>query len=231
MFNSQIRGIINYYRCCTWVNPILAKYAYKLRLTAWTFLKRNGGKWIRAKKVRNLPRVHSEYKTQIPAIKYCDFWVGITDLSFVKWEKTLHKNQEETPYTSIGRELNFKRTSKGRIHARLDGYFNPREEFVALHTGRIRTFNYEFVMNRMYALNRDGLKCRVCGGWLTDCYPWTHRINPNLPINKINRVNNLVSLHRHCYLAINDPTSDLSNFNKKAIKNDNVVPGETGMFV
>ncbi len=218
LFNSQIRGLINYYKCCTWVYPIFAKYAYRLRSTAWRFLKHYGGKWIRAKEVRNLPRVHARYKAQIPSVKYCDFWVGITDLSFVKWEMTLHKNQKETPYTSIGRGLNFKRTAKGRTRDRLDGYFNPRQEMAAVHTGRKGLFNYEYMMNRVYALNRDGLKCRVCGGWLANYHPWTHRIDPNLPINKINRVNNLVSLHKHCYFAINDPTSDLSKFDKKATK-------------
>ena len=51
--------------------------------------------------------------------------------------------------------------------------------------------NFEFFMNRGYALNRDKVKCRVCGGWLIGCTPYTHRINPNLPLNKVNKVNNL----------------------------------------
>ena len=65
--------------------------------------------------------------------------------------------------------------------------------------------NFEFVMNRAYALNRDRLKCRVCGKWLIDSTPYTHRINPRLPLDRVNRVNNLISVHRKCYQAINMP--------------------------
>ena len=67
-------------------------------------------------------------------------------------------------------------------------------------------------MNRAYALNRDKVKCRVCGEWLISCVPYAHRINPNLPLNKVNSVNNLVSLHTLCFEAVNDPRKDLSGF-------------------
>ncbi len=73
-------------------------------------------------------------------------------------------------------------------------------------------------MNRAYALNRDKLRCRVCGGWLIAHTPYAHRINPNLPLNKVNRVNNLVSLHRRCFLAVNNPAVDISEFDEKAQK-------------
>ena len=60
-------------------------------------------------------------------------------------------------------------------------------------------------INTVYALNRDKLKCRVCGGWLISSTPWAHRVNPYLPLDKVNRVNNLVSLHKKCFMAVNDP--------------------------
>lgn len=73
-------------------------------------------------------------------------------------------------------------------------------------------------MNRAYALNRDKLKCKVCGGWLIRHVPYTHRINPNLPLNKVNRVNNLVSVHKECFEAIHTPGMDISGFDEKAQK-------------
>ena len=87
-------------------------------------------------------------------------------------------------------------------------------------------------MNRAYALNRDKLKCRVCGGWLISSTPWTHRINPNLPLDKVNRVNNLVSLHKRCFNAVNDPNQDISQFDVKAQKKitgyrEKLVPSHT----
>ena len=73
-------------------------------------------------------------------------------------------------------------------------------------------------MNRVYALNRDKLKCQVCGGWLISSTPWAHRVNPNLPLNKVNRVDNLVSLHKKCFYAVNNLNQDISEFDVKAQK-------------
>ena len=86
------------------------------------------------------------------------------------------------------------------------------------HSARNSLNNFEFIMNRAYALNRDNVKCRVCGGWLISCVPYAHRINPNLPLNKVNSVNNLVSLHPVCFEAVNNPLKDLSKFDSKAKK-------------
>ena len=92
--------------------------------------------------------------------------------------------------------------------------------------------NFEFVMNRAYALNRDKLRCRVCGGWLISATPWAHRINPNLPLDKVNRVNNLVSLHKKCFIAVNNSSQDISQFDVKAQKKiigyrEKLVPSHT----
>lgn len=78
--------------------------------------------------------------------------------------------------------------------------------------------NFEFVMNKAYALNRDRLKCRVCGKWLIDHAPYTHRINPYLPLDKVNRVNNLISVHKKCSMAINTPGMDISDYEKQVQK-------------
>ena len=80
-------------------------------------------------------------------------------------------------------------------------------------------------MNRAYALNRDKLKCKVCGGWLISATPWAHRINPNLPLDKVNRVNNLVSLHKKCFIAVNNPSQDISEFDVKAQKKNFEING------
>lgn len=87
-------------------------------------------------------------------------------------------------------------------------------------------------MNRAYALNRDKLKCRVCGGWLISSTPWAHRVNPYLPLDKVNRVNNLVSLHKKCFMAVNDPNQEISQFDVKAQKKiigyrEKLVPSHT----
>ncbi|QWU13163.1 group II intron reverse transcriptase/maturase [Paenibacillus sophorae] len=214
--NSQIRGIVNYYQCCTWVNIAVQKYAHRLRLTAKQRLKQYNGIWIPAKDTQNLPRVHEKYTRGIPAINYLDSYIGITDLSFCKWERTYAKNPEETPFTAEGRQLYFERTKRTRINNRLDEIYNERTSEVILYSPWGRHYNFEFYMNRAYALNRDRLKCRVCGGWLISHTPYTHRINPGLPEDKVNKVSNLVSMHKQCFEAVNDPNTDISEFEPKA---------------
>ena len=48
--NSQIRGVIQYYQCCTWVSVSMDKYGRKIQLAASCRLKQYKGKWIRAER-------------------------------------------------------------------------------------------------------------------------------------------------------------------------------------
>lgn len=216
--NSKVRGVIQYYQCCTWVNISLNKHSRRLQLIAKSRLRQYKGKWIPANETQNLPRIHQQHRQKIPSVKYRDIYIGFTPLSFCKWERTAPKNQEETPYTEFGRQLNFERTKKRRIQARLDEMYSDKAGRAISYGKWGRLNNFEFIMNRAYALNRDKLKCRVCGGWLISSVPWAHRIDPNLPLNQVNRVNNLVSLHKKCFDVVNNPDMDISGFDAKAQK-------------
>ena len=216
--NSQIRGVIQYYQCCTWVSVSMDKYGRKLQLAASRRLKQFKGKWIPAKETQNLPRIHQNYRQKLPSVKYRDIYIGVTSLTFCQWQETRGKNPKETPYTEEGRDINFRRTKKKRIQARLDELYSENVATAVLNGKWGHLNNFEFVMNRAYALNRDRLKCRVCGKWLIDNTPYTHRINPRLPLDRVNRVNNLISVHRKCYQAINTPGTDVSIFDADAQK-------------
>ena len=216
--NSQIRGVIQYYQCCTWVSVSMEKYGRKLQLAASRRLKQFKGKWIPAKETQNLPRIHQNYRQKLPSVKYRDIYIGVTSLTFCQWQETRGKNPKETPYTEEGRDINFRRTKKKRIQARLDELYSENVATAVLNGKWGHLNNFEFVMNRAYALNRDRLKCRVCGKWLIDSTPYTHRINPRLPLDRVNRVNNLISVHRKCYQAINMPGMDVSTFDADAQK-------------
>lgn len=216
--NSQIRGVIQYYQCCTWVSVSMDKYGRKIQLAASRRLKQYKGKWIRAQDTQNLPRIHQNYRQKIPSVKYRDIYVGVTSLTFCNWQETRGKNPKETPYTAEGREINFRRTKKKRIQARLDDVYSENASIAVLKGKWGYLNNFEFVMNKAYALNRDRLKCRVCGKWLIDHAPYTHRINPYLPLDKVNRVNNLISVHKKCSMAINTPGMDISDYEKQVQK-------------
>ena len=230
--NSQIRGVIQYYQCCTWVNVSMKKYSQRLQMIAKSRLKQYKGKWIPANQTQNLPRIHQQHKQKIPSVKYRDIYVGFTALTFCNWEKTFPKNKNETPYSEIGRQIYFKRTKKKRINARLDEMYSVRTARIVTNGSWGKLNNFEFIMNRAYALNRDKLKCRVCGGWLISGTPLAHRVNPNLPLNKVNRVDNLVSLHKHCFDIVNNPHADISEFDVKTQKKiqgfrEKLVPSHT----
>lgn len=131
---------------------------------------------------------------------------------------TAIKAQTETPYSEEGRQHYFKRTKKKRMNARLDEMYSESTTRAVCYSKWGKLNNFEFVMNRAYALNRDRLKCRVCGGWLISATPCVHRVNPYLPLKQVNRVNNLVSTHRKCLDAVNNPNQDISEFDAEAQK-------------
>lgn len=80
------RGLINYYQNCTWVNLAMDKHRSRLRLVAMHWLKAYKGKWIPANKTQNLVRIHEKYRGKIPAVEYKGMFIGVTDLTFVRWQ-------------------------------------------------------------------------------------------------------------------------------------------------
>ncbi|MDR1644181.1 MAG: group II intron reverse transcriptase/maturase [Clostridiales bacterium] len=235
LINSKIRGVVNYYTNTTWVNKALSPYAYILAKTAIKGLLRARSsnmvrnkdvQWIKANLTTNLPQVHKDYKTKIPAFRYRGDWIGITSLAFCKFEKPQLCNKKETPFSAEGRELHERRTGKKALHARLDELLNVEEYERTLMWTTDKSYNFEYFMNRGYALNRDKLKCRVCGRNLCKeygsqhAYPAvkTHRIDPRLNISLVNRVNNLATMCYACYTLVNDSSLPIDKLTAKTRK-------------
>jgi len=202
--NSMIRGVIQYYQAATWVNTALHKYAFSLGYTAFKALKGHGGKLIAANVVDNLASVHSKYKTQIPAIKCQGKLVGITSLGFCKWKKACLKNQEETPYTHVGREMYQKRTNRKPLAVRADELLTLSLSEIITRRLTGQMYNFEYYLNRPYAFNRDKGKCRVCGEILWSEIVHIHHINPKLPLHLVNRAPNLAGTCKTCHGRIHD---------------------------
>jgi hypothetical protein len=214
IINSQIRGIILYYRSATWVSDVLNKHAYVVNRAGYKALKPFGGEWIPAKQVNNLISVHAGYRTKIPAIKVNDLIVGITSLSFCKLEMTPLKTQAETPYSTEGRTLYHNRTEKAPLLTRVeDLYSDIRSEKIAFCLSN-PIYNFEYYLNRAYAYNRDKGKCRICGANVSPLDLHTHHIDDKLPISLINKVPNLASTHTACHQLIHNDC-DLSQCSKK----------------
>ena len=50
------------------------------------------------------------------------------------------------------------------MNTRLDEMYSESTSRAVCYSKWGQLNNFEFIMNRAYALNRDRLKCRVCGG-------------------------------------------------------------------
>lgn len=117
-------------------------------------------------------------------------------------EKAKNKSPKETPYTELGRKMYMKRTGKKTVKVRADELLSLNwSKIIRIgHIGKL--YNFEYFMNRAYAFNRDKGKCRVCKGelWSDDIH--IHHIKPKLPMDEVNRVPNLASLHVKCHQMI-----------------------------
>jgi hypothetical protein len=215
VINSKIVGMGNYYRAATRVNESLAKYAYRLNYTAFKALKPKDGKWVPANKANNLTGRHTGYATQIPAITYEGLTVGITSLGFVKWQKTPLKSQQETPYTPEGRKLYAERTAKARGRPRDDLAMSlTLSEMIAKGLTDAK-YNFEYLLNRAYAYNRDKDSCRVCGEWVEPSQLEVHHARPYLPLAEVNKVSELVTLHKSCHDLVHSQQDVSEKVSKK----------------
>jgi RNA-directed DNA polymerase len=212
--NAIIRGLIQYYQCTTWVHIVLRKYSRNLELKAMSILRKYNGTWIPANKTHNLSSIHSNYTQKIPTIVIKGMYIGVTSLNFCKWKETKIKKPDETPYTEEGRQIYLIRTGKRPRKVRAD-------KTLATHlTNKIndekcrKQHNFEYLLNRAYAFNRDKGKCRVCGKDIQRLHLDIHHIDPYLPLGKVNQVNNLASVHDYCHQIIHSE-QDHSALGKK----------------
>ena len=215
--NSIIRGLINYYQAATHVNSDLAKYAWDISRLAYREIKKLGGKWVPAHQTNNLMTVHSQYLSKIPAIEYYNQTIGVTSLRFCKWTKTKLKTQDETPYTPEGRERYQKRTGKMQALPRNDELLDNHLMEKITHNRGSPRYNFEYFLNRGYALNRDKSKCRICNIELNATNIEFHHIQEHLPLASLNRVPNLASVCKACHILIHSNSDNVKL--TKAIQN------------
>ena len=215
--NSIIVGLINYYSMCDQISVVIRKYAWLLKYTAYKSLKRYGGQWIRANEVSNLIGLHYGHKANIPAIKYKDMYIGVTDINFAKWNNPRCKNQNETPYTPEGRELYNKRMRKKGLKVRTDEVNSTAHAFY-IRMSKNPLYNFEYFMNRPYTYNRDKGKCKICGGYVEPNEARFHHVDKKLPMNQMNKVKNLITVHQYCHDLIHSNTEPTS-LSEKTLKN------------
>jgi len=197
--NSQMAGVGNYYRPATMVNVELNQYAQSLGVSARCALREKGVKWVPANQTDNLRGRHEEYTTCIPTIEHEGLRIGVTSIGFVRWEKAQLKNPLESPYTAEGRDAHRIRTERHRPKARDDPAMNLTVSELIAKGQTNPKYNFEYVMNRAYAFNRDQGCCRICGEYVTSESLHMHHVQPKLPLTAVNRVANLATTHVECH--------------------------------
>lgn len=214
--NSKILGFTNYYKICI-AKRIFRNLDNKIYYTTLKTIRRLYGsgkdRLIQINEVNNLTNRHMNYKMKTFFFDYKDMKIGITKAVITPIKYARRFNPEMTPYTEEGRAIRFFKDNKWRNKDRPTLY-NPYELFKKAGKDS-RIYNFEYVMNREYAFNRDRGKCSVCK---TFVYPGNincHHKKRNLPLNLINKVNNLTTLCNECHSEVH--SNKITN-NKKIIK-------------
>lgn len=218
--NAKIRGLINYYSVANHVNLEMARYGLRVQQVALHALRRKGGTLVSANNVSNLLSLHENYKTMLAAIPIGEGqYIGVTSPAFYKYQKTYCKKPEETPYTVEGRAIHWERTRKKMTLPRMEEILTSSTLGMLIAYGKTKPiYNLEYFLNRMYALNRDKMRCRICGKPIVDGDDYhAHHIRKNLPLSEINRVSNLASTHRSCHKLVHGQKSK-DGFSPKAVR-------------
>lgn len=148
----------------------------------------------------NRPLRHAGQKTRTWAVPVEDMWVGFTraDITPIRYERYCF-DQRLTPYTAEGRELFQLRFAK-----RLPMNRPPMYDTATLsRAGRTKgRYNFEYMMNREYAFNRDRGQCRCCGQYLPPGDRHCHHVRPWLPLAQVNKVGQLAWVCTECHRLI-----------------------------
>lgn len=212
--NSMIIGLSQYYNksICSKMFSSLDNKLFKVCHYTWKymFFNQNGGKQdnltVMAKELANRPSRHEGYTTKCHAIQVEGLWIGVTKFFMTGSDRVKNFNQEMTPYTIKGREL-YDQSAKKKRRLHRPPLYNPDSFRIAKHNSRskkysLRKYNFEYFMNREYTWNRDKGKCKICDVDILLSEYHCHHIDPNLPLDKINKVSNLAIVHQKCHELI-----------------------------
>lgn len=199
--NSMITGLTQYHRTAICSNAF--RYIDNtIHLCAYAILHKKystsaKGYEVPLDKLSNRPQRHKGYKSKTFAVRHNGMYIGITKafLTHSQWEKYAF-NQKITPYTEEGRNLYLQ---KYNMTKKFPMDRPPLYDMEVLsHSVNAGRNNFEYYMNREYAYNRDKGKCKICGSHLKPGQRHCHRIDENLPLNKLNKVPNLAWLCMNC---------------------------------
>ena len=202
--NAQIVGIAEHYKHVL-CSEAYHKIDYAVNKCAYKVFKRIYGKSVKdhvipLENLSNRPTRHAGHKDTALAMQIHGQWIGFTKAYLTHAAHGGHSfHQKITPYTAEGRELYRRKAKKSAPKDRPPLYDGTN---LLELSAKKPIYNFEYYMNREYAFNRDKGKCRCCHINLNPGHYHCHHINPKLPINQINKVQNLAWVCENCHKAI-----------------------------
>ena len=207
--NSMIIGVAQYLQpsICSHAFHAIDRRINNTALAVWkkTFPKHYNEYQVPLKELCNLPHRHEGYKSKTFAVPIEGEWFGIT-MAFIthcKYESKPY-DQRMTPYTEEGRRIYSSYRSKSKpLPCDRPSVNTARDIQLSVYAKTV--FNFEYFMNREYAYNRDKGKCKCCKKPLfLDDKKFCYHIRKGLPLEKVNKVQNLIWLCNDCYRMVNN---------------------------
>ena len=202
--NAQIVGIAEHYKHIL-CSEAYHKIDYAVNKCAYKVFKRIYGKSVKdhvipLENLSNRPTRHAGQKDTALAMQIHGQWIGFTKAYLTHAAHGGHSfHRKITPYTAEGRELYRRKAKKSAPKDRPPLYDGTN---LLELSAKKPLYNFEYYMNREYAFNRDKGKCRCCHINLNPGHYHCHHINPKLPINQINKVQDLAWVCENCHKAI-----------------------------
>ena len=207
--NSMIVGVAQYLQpsICSHAFHAIDRRINNTALAVWKkrFPKHYNKYQIPLERLCNLPHRHEGYKSKTFAVPIEGEWFGIT-LAFITHSKyeTRPFDQRMTPYTEEGRRIySYYRSKSKPLPCDRPSVNTARDIQLSVYAKTV--FNFEYFMNREYAYNRDKGKCKCCKKPLfLDDRKFCHHVKRELPLEKVNKVQNLIWLCNDCYRMVNN---------------------------
>ena len=207
--NSVIMGMAQYLQTsiCSHAYHAIDRRVNNAALTVWKKLypKRYNSMQVPLKVLCNLPDRHKGYDSKTFAAWVEGKWFGIT-YAFITHSHYEPKpfDQKMTPYTVEGRRRYVSYRAKHKpLPCDRPSVNSPND--IAMSAYAKGRMNFEYYMNREYAYSRDKGKCKCCGNAFSPVLQkHCHHVKNKLPLDRINKVPNLVWLCEPCHRMVHN---------------------------
>lgn len=207
--NSVIMGMAQYLQTsiCSHAYHAIDRRVNNAALTVWKKLypKRYNSMQVPLKVLCNLPDRHKGYDSKTFAVWVEGKWFGIT-YAFITHSHYEPKpfDQKMTPYTVEGRRRYVSYRAKHKpLPCDRPSVNSPND--IAMSAYAKGRMNFEYYMNREYAYSRDKGKCKCCGNAFSPMLQKNcHHVKNKLPLDRINKVPNLVWLCEPCHRMVHN---------------------------